>query len=105
VLDGIARQDELIPLAEHYAAILHLPYANLRALQVLHDRDGAPGAACSGSDPIKALTMFFMGAVGEIQPSDVHAGINEAPDRIRVRGGRPKRTDDLCAAFHVEKRY
>ena len=48
-------------------------------------------------DPLVVLAV----AVAEVQPGDVHAGLDQLPDLVRSGRGRPERTDDLRAAIHV----
>src|SRR5262249_51878405 len=72
--DGIV--DELAGVAREAAA------ADLGAAEVLQDGDGFVAGLGGGADGSEALTMLLVGAVGEVEPGDVHA----SPDQV-LQGG------------------
>ena len=75
--------------------------AQLRAREVLHDRDGAPGAAGRLAHALRRLGVLVGGAVAEVQPRDVHALLDHAHEDLGVARGRADRGHDLRAALHA----
>ena len=75
--------------------------ADLRALQVGEDADGAPGHVGGGADALVVGFVVGVVAVAEVEPRDVHSGLDQRPDGLVSGGGRPERTDDLSASSHV----
>ena len=73
---------------------------DLRALQVDEHADAAPGLVGGLADPAVRLLVLGVGAVAEVQPGDVHAGVDEAADGLVGRGGGAEGADDLGATVH-----
>ncbi|GAB2586496.1 hypothetical protein GCM10027269_47690 [Kribbella endophytica] len=48
--------------------------------------------------------MLGVGAVAQVQPSDVHTCLDKFQDALRGGRSRAERTNDLCAT-HVTKPY
>ena len=74
---------------------------DLGALQVGEDADGAPGHVGCGADPLVVGLVIGVVAVAEVEPRDVHSGLDQCPDSVVVSGGgRAESTDDLSASIH-----
>ena len=67
-------------------------------LQVHEDGDVAFELAGDGPHGLERGPMGFMGAVGEIEPGDVHPFEDELADHLGPVRARPERTYDSCAA-------
>ena len=52
-------------------------------------------------DPLVVLAV----PVAEVQPGDVHPGLDQFADPVRGRRGRTEGADDLCASTHVSGAY
>ena len=74
--------------------------ADLGALQVGEDADGASGHVGGGAYPLVVGLVIGVVAVAEVQPCDVHPGLDQGPDGLVAGGGRAERTDDLSASIH-----
>jgi hypothetical protein len=74
---------------------------DLRPLQVGQDPDGPTRRLSRIPDVPVDLLVVGMGAVAEIQPGNIHAGVHEATDALGTGGGRAKGTNDLRTACHV----
>lgn len=79
------------------------PEPDLGSLQVRKDRY-RPACLITrlpdhGVDP----RVLSMGAMAEIEASNVHAGPDQVPDFFWGRGGRADRADNLCAAAHAHR--
>ena len=70
----------------------------LRAREVLEDRDRAPGAARRGAHPLGGLGVLVEVAVRVVQARDVHPGLDEAGEHLGLARGGADRGDDLRAA-------
>jgi hypothetical protein len=76
---------------------------DLRSLQVGQDAHGvAFGVRGLAHHVVDALVVVPV-AVAEVQPGDVHPGLNELPDPVRTRGGGTDGADDLRASAHVTR--
>ena len=68
----------------------------------------AGGLGCPAHPLIRGLVIGVV-AVAEIEPCDVHAGLDQGPDHIVGTGSRTEGADDLAAARHgpsiVASRY
>ncbi len=78
---------------------------DLRPLQVGEDPDGVALGVRGRADHVVHPLVVFTVAVAEVQPRDVHAGLDQLADPVRGGRGRPERTDDLCASTHVRGAY
>ena len=70
----------------------------LRAGQVLQDRDRAPGAARRVAHAAHRLGVLVERAVRVVQPRHVHAGLDQPHERLGLARGGADRRDDLGAA-------
>ena len=62
------------------------------------DCRGPLEARGSGADGFDGAGVLLLGAVGEIQPRDVHACLEEAVDHLGAAAGGTEGTNDLGAA-------
>ena len=53
-----------------------------------------------GADPLVVGLVIGVVAVAEVQPRDVHPGLDQCPDRLVGGGGGAERADDLSASIH-----
>ena len=81
-------------------AFRELADADLRPLQVRHDRDFTAGRVRDLADELRALDVVLAGAVGEIEPDDVGARGEHPSQHIRLAARGPQRGDDLRGAWH-----
>ena len=73
---------------------------DLGALQVGEDADRMPGHIGGCADALVGGLVVGVVAVAEVEPRDVHPGLDQCPDRLVGCGGRAERTDDLSASSH-----
>ena len=59
-----------------------------------------PGAAGGLAHELRGLGVLLGAAVREVQPRDVHAGVDHADEHLGVARGGADRGDDLRAAHH-----
>ena len=71
--------------------------ADLRALQVEQHRDRLAAALGLGADDLQHLRVVLVTAVREVEPRDVHAGVDQLADPLRRRRRGAEGTDDLRA--------
>ncbi len=93
-------EDERRPGLERRLAAFELADADLRALQVGHDRHFAPQRARGVANHARASFVIGGDAVREIQAHDVDAGGEHAREDVRRIAGRAERGDDLGCALH-----
>ena len=79
--------------------------AQLRPGQVLQDRHLAAGAARGVAHALGGLGVLLGGAVGEVQPGDVHPRLDEPGEHLGFAGGGADGGDDLGPARHGPPRY
>ena len=72
--------------------------ANLGALQVLKNTDGALQAARSTAQPLDPARVLRMCSVREIQAGHIHAKFHQVANTGFGITGRTNRADDFCAA-------
>ena len=61
---------------------------------VLEDGHLAAGGARRGADPLDRLGVLVGAAVREVEPGDVHPGLDHPPEDLRLaRGGADRRHD------------
>ena len=84
-------------------ALAQLADAQLRAGQVLQDRDLAAGAAGGVADAARGLRVLVGAAVGEVQAGDVHPGLDDADEHLGIARGGPDGGDDLRPALHQRR--
>ena len=85
---------------EHDLAVDELADADLRTLQVAHDRDLATRVARGGAHAIRAQRVVLGLAVGEVEAEDVDAGRDQLGEDIGLGRGRADGGDDLGGAWH-----
>ena len=78
--------------------VVERPDAQLRPRQVLQDRDLAAGAAGRVAHQLRDLGVLLGGAVGEVQPGDIHPRLDHADQHLGVTRGGSDGRDDLRAA-------
>ena len=76
-------EDELLAGLEHRLATFELADANLRPLQIRHDRDFLARPRSDFTHEFGASDVVLRGAVREVQAHDVHAGANHAFQHFR----------------------
>ena len=89
-----------VAAAQHRLVAVERADAHLRAREILEDRDRPPGAARRLAHQARGLGVLVVGAVAEVQPRDVHAGLDQPGEDLGVPRGGADRRDDLRAAFH-----
>jgi hypothetical protein len=72
--------------------------ADLGALQVDQHTHAMPAVIGGGPDQPIDLLVVAVGAVAEVEPRDIHAGVNERAHSLRALCRRPERADDLGSA-------
>ena len=77
---------------------LELADPQLRAGQVLEDRDRAAGAVGGVAHALRGLGVLLGAAVGEVQPGDVHPRVDHLDEDLGVARGGADGGDDLRAA-------
>lgn len=97
VLDGDPHRLAVLPDGR---AVGETTEPDFRSLQVGEDADGVPGAVRRHPDPLVIGLVIGVVTVAEIEPGDVHAGLDEFADRLLRGGRRSQRTDDLSASTH-----
>ena len=70
--------------------------ADLRPAQVLEDGHNLRRARGGRANPVERLGVRFVRAVGEIEPADVDAGVDELLDDLVAATCRADRGDDFC---------
>lgn len=95
---------EALAVGQRDLAFGELGQPDLRALQVDEDADVFAGLLRCSANPVVDALMLGVGAVAEVQPSDVHTCLDEFQDALRGGRSRAERTNDLCAT-HVTKPY
>ena len=73
---------------------------DLGALQVGEDGDGVTGAVGGLADHPVVLLVVGVRPVAEVEPGDVHPGLDEGGDLLLGTGRRPEGADDLGATRH-----
>ena len=80
---AVGVEDEVLARLEQHLAAGELADADLRALQVGHDADGAAAALASRSrSGVDALAVVVGGAVGEVEPHHIDAGVDQLVQRF-----------------------
>ena len=76
------------------------PEPDLGALQIGQDADRTPGHVRCGSHPLVVGLVIGELTVAEVEPRDIHAGLDQCPDYVVFTGGRAQGADDLSASSH-----
>jgi hypothetical protein len=97
VLDGDAYPLTGTPVGR---AVGEAAQPDLRPLEVGEDGDVAVGRLCGLAHLAEAPAVLGVLAVAEVQPGDVHAGLDERAYTLRRVRGRPEGADDLGATCH-----
>ena len=93
VVDG---DGELVALVEHDLLVVHEPpQADLGALEVDEDGDGASGSGCGLTDAADDLLLVLGATVGAVDARDVHAGVHERLHLLGRVGSGSEGTYDL----------
>src|SRR4029079_9013368 len=95
---------EALAVGQGDLALGELRQPDLRALEGDQDADVLPGLRRRGSDPLIDALMLGVGPVAQIEPGDIHTGLDEFKDALGGGSSRAERTNDLCAT-HVTKPY
>lgn len=99
-LDVRGDQVEDIAFLQCDPASLEHPRADLRALGVQQRADGHIQLIAYPVELFEGSQVGFMGAVGKIEPRDIHAGFDHLHDGFPRVACRPQGADNLCFA-HV----
>ena len=91
-------EDEVLALLERHLAVLELADADLRALQVAEDGDGAAGLRRELLDERGALFVVGRDAMREIEPHHVDARADHALEHGGFGGGGTEGCYDLRTA-------
>ncbi len=83
---------------EEYGAFGEAAEADLRALKVGEDADAAAGFVGGFAHVLVALLVVGVAAVAEVEPGDVHSGVDECLYLVVRVGGRAQGADDLRSA-------
>src|SRR5262249_14654751 len=89
------RQDEGPAAPEGGRPAFERPEPDLRALQVLQDRDRPADPRLHRPDALDGLAVLDVGPVGEVEPGHVHAGPGHLLDDPLGDRRRPQGADDL----------
>ena len=100
---GSAHERGRVAGLELHDAVAELADPELRAREVLQDRDLAAGATGGVADPARGFRVLVRAAVGEVQPGDVHPGFDHSGEHLGIAGGGPDGGDDLRAALHQRR--
>ena len=76
------------------------PEPDLGALQIGKDADRAPRHIGCRADPLVMGLVIGVLAVAEVEPRDIHAGLDQRPDDVVFTGRRAQSADDLSASSH-----
>ena len=98
---AVGVENERIARDEHRLVVLELADADLRALQVGHQRDFAADLARRLADPLGALAMVVGGAVREVEANHVEAGLHHLQQDFGAAGSGADRGNNLGGAMHV----
>ncbi len=96
--DGLGGDGEVVAAFEEYGAFAEAAEADLRALKVREDADGAVGLVGGLADVGVALLVFGVGAVAEVEAGHVHAGLGKGLDLVVRGGGGSQGADDSGSA-------
>ena len=96
IVHGNADDLAVIPLL---LAVDKAAKANLRALEVRQDTDGAAGFIGGLAHPVVIRLVVCMLAVRHIQAGNVHAVLYEAQDAILASNGRAESTNNLRSSI------
>ena len=92
---------DLGALLEHDGSTRELADPDLGTLDVLHRSNRHIQVVCDTANEVESVGMFFVRAVAEIEPRNVHPARDQFLKHLRGVGCRSKRCDDLGLAFHV----
>ncbi|SKU68224.1 Uncharacterised protein [Mycobacteroides abscessus subsp. abscessus] len=73
---------------------------DLGALKIGEHADRPPGIIGCLAHPAVVLLVVSVLAVAEVQPCDVHTGLDERTHKLGRTGRRAKGTNDLSASRH-----
>ena len=88
------------PSAQNVGPVGEPAEPDLGALQIGEDADGASGRVRCGADTLVVGFVIGVVAVAEVEPRDVHSGLDQCPEDVVSRSGRTKGADDLSASIH-----
>ncbi len=97
-LDVARRDGEALPDAQRDGSLGEAAGADLGALQVDEDADGAAGGVAGGPHVLADLLVHGVVAVREVEAGDVHAGEHEGVQLLGGGGLGADGADDLGAA-------
>jgi hypothetical protein len=96
--DRFTREDKARAGFKQDAPLLKSAETELRALQILENRDGLPPPRLTLPDATDDFGVVGMSAVGKVQPRDIHPGMNKTVQDLRRRAGWTNRADDFGSA-------
>ena len=88
-IDGVA-------VVEHGRA--DLAGADFGAAQILQQCHGLAERQALGADHLHHVSVIGVRAVREVEPRDVHAGLDQAANGVAAVDGGSEGTNDFCAA-------
>jgi hypothetical protein len=83
-LGGAAEQPQPLARLELDDVAMQRPDPQLRSRQVLKDRNLASDLVGRGADPLGVLGVELATAVREVEPGDVHPGLDQSHQRLRI---------------------
>src|SRR5262249_16659748 len=95
---GFPAQDDRRAGVEDRDAAFEISETELRAGQVPHDPDFTAGLLAHGPDPFDGVRPLTRGPVGEVEPEDVDAGVEQLPEDWGLAARGPDGRDDLGAS-------
>ncbi len=93
-------EDERVARDQRDLAVLELAHANLRALQVGHQRDFAAALFGSVANVLRTLAMVVGGAVREVEADHVETCLHHLQQDLRGTRSGADSGDNLCSAMH-----
>ncbi len=94
--DFARREGEELPVVELDLPAPQLADADLRPRKVLHDRESGRDAP----ERLEDRAVLLVRSMGEVEPGDVHAGVDERLELLPAPACGPDRADDLRESFH-----
>ncbi|GAA3306517.1 hypothetical protein GCM10020295_62960 [Streptomyces cinereospinus] len=86
---------------KEYRAFGETAEPDLRALKVGEQADAAARLVGGLANALVALLVLGVSAVAEIEPGDVHSGVDQCLDLVVRVGGGTQGTNDLCSAHEA----
>ncbi len=91
------------PRLQHHGAVHERSDAKLRSLQIHQHADRAVRLFLDRANRFHPLAVVRCGAMAEVQPKDVDAGVKQRVDQRQRRARRAERGDDLRVALTAHR--